>query len=263
MTDKSATPRTDSVICPNCAHQFQAISVDHQRELSDCRAKLERKTKELDLARTELAFSHLDVDRLASHAEREGTGPYWLIERGSPAEWWVGGMPEVWTKNAFEAQRFNQWGAETHAKELESWGVQGPLRATEHLDLTEPSPAEREEAEWKPCNWCDPSFGCFREPPCSKVPAPSPAGPDALAELLRDIQSNAAIGEPEWEGINQRIESFLRSRPADRNAAPKVYQACAKHQHLPIWIQSAPTFMPTPVCPHCERDAAMSQQEPK
>ena len=39
--DKQETPRTDSVICPNCAHQFQAISMDHQAELAALRASIE------------------------------------------------------------------------------------------------------------------------------------------------------------------------------------------------------------------------------
>ena len=47
MTDKQDTPRMDSVICPNCAHQFQAISMDHQAELTALRASIEEARREL------------------------------------------------------------------------------------------------------------------------------------------------------------------------------------------------------------------------
>lgn len=82
---------------------------------------------------------------------------YWLIERQVPyhCEWWVSGqgcpfgqgagggkkLIEEWTTDASKAQRFNEWGARQHAKELESWGVTGPLTATEHIDCEEPEPA--------------------------------------------------------------------------------------------------------------------------
>ena len=45
--DKQETPRTDSVICPNCAHQFQAISMDHQAELTALRARIEAARREM------------------------------------------------------------------------------------------------------------------------------------------------------------------------------------------------------------------------
>lgn len=74
---------------------------------------------------------------------------YWLIERGSPAEWWVCGsgkgdgtmLHEEWTRDASRALRFNEVGATRHAAELESWGVRGPLRATEHMDCAGPDMA--------------------------------------------------------------------------------------------------------------------------
>ena len=76
-------------------------------------------------------------------ASADKLNPYWMIERGSPAEWWVRGsgrgdgtmLFEEWTRDASKAQHFNEWGARRHAQELESWGVKGPLRATEHLDM--------------------------------------------------------------------------------------------------------------------------------
>ena len=76
-------------------------------------------------------------------ASGDKLNPYWMIERGSPAEWWVRGsgrgdgtmLFEEWTRDASKAQHFNEWGARRHAQELESWGVKGPLRATEHLDM--------------------------------------------------------------------------------------------------------------------------------
>ena len=79
---------------------------------------------------------------------------YWLVERGSPCEWWVRGtgrgdgtmIHEEWTTDSSKAQRFSQWGAEHHAKELESWGVKGPLRATDHLDCNYPSTADEPAA---------------------------------------------------------------------------------------------------------------------
>jgi len=66
---------------------------------------------------------------------------YWLIERGSPCEWWVGNHHisnengGEWTTDASKAQHFNEWGAKHHAKELEQWGIRGPLMATEHMDV--------------------------------------------------------------------------------------------------------------------------------
>lgn len=66
---------------------------------------------------------------------------YWLIERYSPCEWWVGNHRisnengGEWTADASKAQHFNEWGAKQHAKELEQWGIPGPLRATEHMDM--------------------------------------------------------------------------------------------------------------------------------
>ena len=70
---------------------------------------------------------------------------YWLIERQIPyhCEWWVQGAGrgdgtmafEEWTTDAFKAQRFNEWGATQHAKELMMWGVTGDLKATEHMDI--------------------------------------------------------------------------------------------------------------------------------
>ncbi len=79
---------------------------------------------------------------LASTAPADTAQTYWLIERGSPAEWWVCGSGrgdgtmahEEWTRDSAKAQRFNECGARKHAKELEQWGVKGPLRATEHID---------------------------------------------------------------------------------------------------------------------------------
>ncbi len=67
---------------------------------------------------------------------------FWVIERGSPAEYWVNGDGEVegWTSNIFQAQHFNEWGAKTHMAELlgHRFGVKGPLRAREHIRSDEP-----------------------------------------------------------------------------------------------------------------------------
>ncbi len=82
---------------------------------------------------------HSSEPESASPEERENS-VYWMIERGSPAEWWVGNhrIPNEkggeWTTDSSKAQHFNEWGAKHHAKELEQWGIPGPLRATEHLD---------------------------------------------------------------------------------------------------------------------------------
>ena len=40
MDEMIATPKMDNVICPNCAHQFQAISFDHQCELAAYEAEM-------------------------------------------------------------------------------------------------------------------------------------------------------------------------------------------------------------------------------
>lgn len=69
---------------------------------------------------------------------------YWMIERGSPCEWWVGNHRirnedgGEWTTDASKALHFSELGARNHAKELESWGIKGPLRATEHMDCYGP-----------------------------------------------------------------------------------------------------------------------------
>ena len=65
---------------------------------------------------------------------------YWLIERGSPAEWWVSGLPEVWTNESAMAQQFTEWGAKRYAEELQHppFNVVGPLRATEHINCIGP-----------------------------------------------------------------------------------------------------------------------------
>lgn len=89
-------------------------------------------------------FARFPIGESASSAVRGES--YWLIERGSPCEWWVCGtgkgdgtmIYEEWTRDASKALRFNEWGATHHAKELESWGVKGPLRATEHIDCAGP-----------------------------------------------------------------------------------------------------------------------------
>lgn len=86
--------------------------------------------------------------------EAQPEAPYWLIERDGPygthhgCEWWVSGegnghgtmLREEWTTDSAKAQHFNEWGAKHHAKELESWGVKGLLRATEHVDCAGPAP---------------------------------------------------------------------------------------------------------------------------
>lgn len=79
---------------------------------------------------------------------------YWLIERGSPAEYWVKGSgngdgtmaQETWTNDPFKAQHFNEWGAKTHAVELGQWGVKGPLRTCEHMDCDMPAIASDDDA---------------------------------------------------------------------------------------------------------------------
>lgn len=77
-------------------------------------------------------------------AERPTPETYWLIERQIPyhCEWWVGNYRisnargGEWTTDAFKAQRFgDRLAAEHHAKDLESWGITGPLYVTEHLDI--------------------------------------------------------------------------------------------------------------------------------
>lgn len=67
---------------------------------------------------------------------------YWMIERGSPCEWWVGNLriPNEdggeWTTDSSKAQHFpEEWMGNHHAAELEKWGIRGPLRATGHLDM--------------------------------------------------------------------------------------------------------------------------------
>ena len=71
---------------------------------------------------------------------------YWLIERDSPVstfcEWWVRGMGEEWTTDSFKAQRFNEDGARMHILDLKRWGVEGELRATEHIDCDGPDLTE-------------------------------------------------------------------------------------------------------------------------
>ena len=78
--------------------------------------------------------------------------PYWLIERGSPAEWFVGmaGIcTDHWTRDASRAQRFSKWGAMTHAKDLAAWGVIGDLHATEHIDCDGPDLQQADESHLK------------------------------------------------------------------------------------------------------------------
>lgn len=83
-------------------------------------------------------MAQIERDRLRG----EGIGTYWLIERGSPAEWWVGNHStnpqNHWTRDSSKALKFNEWGANNHAEELKSWGVEGDLIATEHMDMTGP-----------------------------------------------------------------------------------------------------------------------------
>lgn len=88
-----------------------------------------------------LAFEVEKLERELQEA-RSAERPFeaWLIERGSPAEYWVSGtgkgdgtmLREEWTADAYKAQRFSEWGAKKHAEQLESWGVKGPLRACGH-----------------------------------------------------------------------------------------------------------------------------------
>lgn len=68
------------------------------------------------------------------------SAPYWLIERGSPCEWFISkcGPHDEWTTDVAKAARFTEWGAKKHAPELEQMGVRGPLRATEHVDCDGP-----------------------------------------------------------------------------------------------------------------------------
>jgi hypothetical protein len=66
---------------------------------------------------------------------------YWLIERGSPCEWWVSNhrisnqLGGEWTTDSSKALKFSEWGAKTTAAQLESCGIRGPLRVTEHIDM--------------------------------------------------------------------------------------------------------------------------------
>ena len=47
-----------------------------------------------------------------------------------------------------------------------------------------------------------------------------------IAELLRDIQSNAAIGEPNWDGIDSRIRAALKNAaPQGPSTPPRVEPA--------------------------------------
>ena len=74
---------------------------------------------------------------------------WWLIERGSPAEFWAGNdRPEAewWTPDIHQVQpmlRFpTQEGAQAEANKLEDMGVQGPLRVCDHQFIS-PDDMER------------------------------------------------------------------------------------------------------------------------
>lgn len=111
-----------------------------------------------------------------------GCKTYWMIERGSPCEWWVGNLKipnedgGEWTADSSKAQHFpDDWRAKLHAAELVSWGIPGPLRATEHIDVKGPLPAQN--------GYC----GCWREEQCGYI---------GTERIVRAGKCRIAAGKP-------------------------------------------------------------------
>ncbi len=94
--------------------------------------------------------SATDTQQNASPAGYSGN-PYWMIERGSPCEWWVGNHRRSnafggeWTTDSSKAMHFpSEEQAKRHIEDLVLWEIRGPLRATEHIDCIGPDHASAE-----------------------------------------------------------------------------------------------------------------------
>ena len=73
------------------------------------------------------------------------TQPYWLIEKGSPAQWWkegwgsYGDYVEKWTASAHLALWFpTRESAQMELDRIVSFGVKGIIHVTDHLDMDRP-----------------------------------------------------------------------------------------------------------------------------
>lgn len=85
-----------------------------------------------------------------TRADKHGEA-YWLIERGSPAEWWAGtdrGVDHYWTRDVSTVHPLLKFptreGALYEADRIKHWSMVAgsELRVTEHLDCAGPTHAE-------------------------------------------------------------------------------------------------------------------------
>jgi hypothetical protein len=144
-TDDSHWPQSHDDYCERVAVD---IGVGETQNPCSCEVRWYQTTLRVVAGQRDWAMK-----QLAARSKRRAS-TYWLIERGSPAEWLAeyadgieGDAPEKWTRKAHEAIRFEWLADARYAISLRV--VDKPsVRATEHMDCDGPTPLSASAPKW-------------------------------------------------------------------------------------------------------------------